>query len=405
MNSAKPFQLLIKPVGPRCNLACRYCFYSGNIESDSTLPAVMSDEVLEAMISKYLGLRLPQSVFCWQGGEPTLAGLDFFRRVIELQKRHGRPGQVVANALQTNGQLIDEQWAALLGEYRFLVGLSIDGPEDIHDTQRVDRRGRGSLEQAIRAARLMDRAGVEYNILTVVHRGNEDQGANVFKWQLAQGWKHLQYIPCVEMGADGQVDQHSVSAEGYGRFMTKVWQAYRASGRRDVGLRTFDSWLSQKVLGRATMCTLSPTCGDYLMVKPDGGLYPCDFYFDPQWRLGSVVEDDLAEVMWVRRAERFGKLKGDLPQGCADCRWLDLCNGGCPKDRHGAEGRSLLCAGYQHVLEATGADLDMVAEQVRAERAAHERQMRAERQRGGNVGRNDKCPCGSGRKFKHCCGA
>ncbi len=422
MNQSKPFQLLIKPVGPRCNLSCHYCFYSGDLEPDPSLPAIMPDDVLESMISRYLSLRLPQSVLCWQGGEPTLTGLDFFRRVIELEKRYGRPGQVVSNALQTNGQLIDEQWARLLGEYRFLVGLSIDGPADVHDAQRVDKRGRGSLEQAINAARLMDRFGVEYNILTVVHRGNEDRGAEIFNWQLSQGWKHLQYIPCVEQDAQGQTADYSVTPEGYGRFMADVWRAYRKTGRRDIGLRTFDSWLSQMLLGQATMCTLSASCGDYLLVKPDGGLYPCDFYFDPQWHLGNVLDDDLAEVMWKRRAERFGGLKGDMPEGCAACRWLKMCHGGCPKDRD-SDGRSYLCNGYKHVLEETGDDLETLVSQLRAERAAEQRRLRDEqsaRMRQMNAaaaaagksagsrppmaGRNDVCPCGSGRKFKHCCG-
>lgn len=396
----KQFQLLIKPVGPRCNLACRYCFYSGPIESDRSLPAVMSDAVLETMLRKYLSLRLPQSVLCWQGGEPTLAGLDFFRRAIELQQRHGRPGQLVSNALQTNGQLIDDEWAEFLGRYRFLVGVSIDGPPEIHNAQRLDAAGRGSLQKALDAARLLDKHGVEYNILSVIHRGNQHRAEEIFGWQLEQGWKHLQYIPCVEFDDDGRPLDFSVTPEGYGQFMVDLWRAYRHTGRRDISLRTFDSWLSQKVIGQQTMCTFSPSCGNYLMVKPDGSLYPCDFFFDRKWRLGDVMEDELTDVMWSRRTEVFGRLKGTLPQECRQCEWLAMCNGGCPKDRRGTQMCSYLCAGYKHALAAIGKELDAFAAELRAERQAAGRQ----RLGGPQVGRNDKCPCGSGRKFKHCCG-
>jgi len=414
----EPFQLLIKPVGPRCNLACRYCFYSHGLEPDRSLPGRMPDDVLETMVRKYLALRLPVSVFCWQGGEPTLAGLDFFRRVVELQKRHGGDGQVVSNALQTNGQVIDASWASFLAEYRFLVGLSIDGPSAIHDAERVDARGGGSLANALRAAALFDEHRVEYNILTVVHRGNQERAAEIFRWQLSQGWRHLQYIPCVERGDDGRATDFSVTPDGYGRFLCDLWQAYRESGRRDIGIRTFDHWLSRKVLGQGTLCTLDERCGRYLLVKPDGGLFPCDFFFEPQWRLGNVMSDDLADVHERVRRERFGGLKGACSQECRQCRHLALCYGGCPKDRQtpfagGDEDRrrSYLCEGYRLFLDRHGAELDGLAEAIRRERQAMaERQARAARQvraaaaGGGAVGRNDPCPCGSGLKYKRCCG-
>jgi uncharacterized protein len=407
----RPFQLLIKPVGPRCNLACRYCFYSGDAEPDSSLPPVMPGEILETMIRRFLALRMPQSVLCWQGGEPTLAGLDFFRRVIELERTYGAPGQVVGNALQTNGQLIDDPWARLLAEYRFLVGLSIDGPAEIHDAQRVGRTGQGSLDRAIRAARIFEKHGVEFNILTVVHAANQDKARDIFRWQLAQGWRHLQYIPCVETDAGGRPLPGSCTPEGYGRFLCDLWQVYVDSGRRDVGIRTFDSWLSQKVLGRGTMCVLCEQCGDYLLVKPDGSLYPCDFFFDPKWRLGNVVDDDLVDVMETTREQTFGRLKQAFGPECPECPYLPLCNGGCPKDRishgSGTGGRTYLCDGYRMFFERFGADLDRMAADIRTQRAAEEQARRQARRRqlaASGVGRNDPCPCGSGRKFKQCCG-
>lgn len=408
----RPFQLLIKPVGPRCNLACRYCFYSGDAEPDATLPATMPDEVLDVLIEKYLSLRLPQSILCWQGGEPTLAGLDFFRRVIALEKTHGVPGQIVSNALQTNGQVIDAEWARFLAEYRFLVGLSIDGPPEVHNAQRIDRHGRGSHEKALRAAALFAEHGVEFNILTVIHAGNQHKARDIFRWQLEHRWQHLQYIPCVEVDAAGRPREFSCTPEGFGRFLCDLWHAYRATGRRDIGIRTFDSWLSQKVLGQNTMCVLCEGCGDYLLVKPDGSLYPCDFFFDPAWRLGNVVDGDLLAAFSAVRETKFGKLKQHLGAECRACRWLSLCNGGCPKDRV-APGqrddacRSYLCDGYRMFFEECGDELDAMAEEIRHQRDADDRARREARRRqfaATGIGRNDPCPCGSGRKFKQCCG-
>jgi len=408
----RPFQLLIKPVGPRCNLACRYCFYSGDAEPDRSLPAVMPDDVLETMIREFLSLRLPQSVLCWQGGEPTLAGLDFFRRAVELEKEHGADGQVVSNALQTNGQAIDDDWARFLAQYRFLVGLSIDGPAEVHDAQRVDAGGRGSHDKAMRAAELFRRHGVEFNILTVVHAGNQDKAREIFRWQLDQGWRHLQYIPCVETDSGGSALPCSSTPEGYGRFLCDLWEAYKDSGRRDVGIRTFDSWLAQKVRGESTLCTFGEHCGDYLLIKPDGGIFPCDFFFDPRWRLGNVMTDDLYRAFSEVRQRTFGALKTQVDAECTACPHLALCHGGCPKDRLAAgprdgTGRSVLCDAYRMFFGHFEADLDAMAGEIRSIEKAREdtmREMRRRRFAASGVGRNAPCPCGSGRKFKHCCG-
>jgi uncharacterized protein len=404
----RPFQLLIKPVGPRCNLSCRYCFYSGDVEPEGSLPALMPEGVLERMIEKFLLLRLPESVFCWQGGEPTLAGLEFFSRAVKLQKRLGAGGQIVCNALQTNGQLIDDAWAEFLADYRFLVGLSIDGPAEIHDAWRTDRRGRGSLDGARRAALLFEKHGVEFNILTVVHSGNQERAGEILTWQLAQGWRHLQYIPCLALdGRGGGALPHSVTPEGYGRFLCDLWQAYRESGRRDVGIRDFDSWLCRLATGRHALCVFAERCADYLLVKPDGGLYPCDFFFEQRWQLGSVMADDLGRVFAEVREGQFGRLKGRLAEGCRSCRWLALCHGGCPKDRlpMGRDGeqmaRSYLCQGYRMFFERHGAELEVLASELRRRQEAEQGVRRG---RAAGAGRNLPCPCGSGRKFKQCCG-
>ncbi len=410
--AVRPFQLLIKPVGPRCNLACRYCFYSGDADPNPSLPPVMPDEVLDTMLRKYMSLRLPESILCWQGGEPTLAGLPFFQRVVELEMQYGRGGQAVSNALQTNGQLIDEAWAEFLAEYRFLVGVSIDGPREIHDAQRIYADGRGSHERAMRATHLLQRAGVEFNILTVVHRGNQDKAREIFQWELDQGWQHLQYIPCTELDSDGNPLPFSCTPEGYGQFLCDLWQAYRETGRRDIGIRTFDSWLSRKVLGHNTLCTFSERCGEYLLVKPDGGLYPCDFFYNDQWRLGNLMTGDLVKAYAEVRENGCGLLKGRRDTQCEECPYLDYCHGGCPKDRfamppHDGTGRTPFCESYRMFFDRFEADLNVVADELQREREAHERQRREHYRRialASGIGRNAPCPCGSGKKFKNCCG-
>ncbi len=406
----RPFTLLIKPVGSRCNLDCRYCFYLGN---DDLLagprPAVMPEEVLERMVRDYLGYGFPTSAFTWQGGEPTLAGLEFYRRAVELQLKYGRGGQLVANALQTNGTLLNEDWCRFLAEYRFLVGLSLDGPEEVHDHYRRDRQDGPTFAKVIAAAELMTRHGVEFNILSMITARSQHRGAEVYRWLVAQGFRHLQFIPCVEYdSATGAPRPENPTPEGFGRFHSDVFDEWYYGGEVGrVSLRTEDGIVGRlSGLSPLSICNLGERCDHYLVVEKDGGVYPCDFFVQDRWRLGSLMETPLAELFRSGRAQSFAALKRDWPERCRLCPHLDLCHGGCPKDRlavaAGRLGRaSYLCDGLRAYFDHTRARLEALTEEVRQRHAP--RNPVAAASPGGEPGRNEPCPCGSGRKYKQCC--
>lgn len=402
----KPFSLLIKPVGSRCNLDCRYCFYLGTDEAlGGDRPAVMPQEILEAMVQDFLGYGFPTSVFTWQGGEPTLAGLDFYRRAVEAQQRFGRGGQSVANALQTNGLLLDDEWAQFLARYRFLVGLSLDGPAEVHDRHRRDRRGKGTFERVMQTAGRLRDHGVEFNILSLVSADSCGRGGEIYRWLTGQGFDFLQFIPCVEYERESGVPTaESVSPVGWGRFLCEVFDAWIGQGdTRRVSIRLFDA-LVARLAGdtRISLCDMGARCDHYLVVEKDGEVYPCDFFVSRRHSLGNLTATPLAELLLSDREDSFARLKAAWPAQCSRCRHLDLCRGGCPKDRLAGGGgsfgrRSHLCEGILLFLDHARGALEELARKVRAEQqpAASAAIIPA--------GRNDPCPCGSGRKYKHCC--
>jgi uncharacterized protein len=366
---AAPFQLLIKPVGDRCNLRCTYCFYCGTEQlfdaglDPARRPAdVMPDDVLEKMTAELMSYRMPQTVFCWQGGEPTLAGLDFFRRVVELQMEHGAPGQVVGNAFQTNGLVIDRDWATFLAEYKFLVGLSIDGPRDVHEPMRGK-----SFDAAMRAAQLFRQFGVEFNLLTVVSQANVRRGADIYRWFVGRGYHHLQFIPCREVLDDGALSAESVSGEEFGDFLISVFDEWWQGDVRKVSERNIDSAVAYHMTGRPTMCTYQGRCSSYLLIERGGEVFPCDFYGRPEWLLGYLGERPMAEFFEQVREERFGKLKGEAPEECRACDFWAMCHGGCPRDR-AADGRCSHCAGLKKFFAATDTRLKQLAATMKGRR-------------------------------------
>ena len=361
-----PFQLLIKPVGDRCNLRCTYCFYcgteeqfEGRLDPARRAAGTMSDGVLEHMVREFLACRLPQSIFCWQGGEPTLAGLDFFRRVVELQMKHGARGQVVGNAFQTNGVLIDRDWAKLLAEYKFLVGLSIDGPREIHETMRGK-----SFDAAMRAAQLLKQFGVEFNILCVVSRANVGRAAEVYRWFVERGFNNLQFIPCREMLDDHSLTPESITAQEFGEFLISVFDQWWDGGVGVVSERNIDSALGYYLTGAPTMCTYQARCSDYLLIERGGEVFPCDFFGRPEWLLGYLGDRPLVEYIEEAREEKFGLLKSEAAIECRDCEYWAMCHGGCPRDRRD-DGKSHYCEGYKAFFAATATRLKQLAASLR----------------------------------------
>jgi uncharacterized protein len=399
--SQQRFHVMIKPTGSTCNLDCTYCFYL----SKETLPGGpgpgrMSDETLERFIQQYIaGVTGPEVVFSWQGGEPTLMGLDFFRKVVALEKKHARPFQVVQNDLQTNGTLLNEEWCAFLKENRFLVGLSMDGPREIHDKYRVTKGGRPTFDKVLNAARLLRRHGVPFNTLTCVNRFNARKPLDVYRFLRNEvGSTYMQFIPIVEykgfeklapqywdatkLPKDGDpearpghpnsiVTDWSVDPDDWGYFLCKVFDEWRRNGFGKVLVNHFETLVSQHLGLGSQLCIYSECCGKGLAVEHDGGLYSCDHYVYPEYRLGNVNEGQLDRMVFSRTQVKFGYAKSEtLPQYCRQCPFLSDCWGECPKNRiirtpDGEPGLNYLCRGFKTFFAHAVPEVERIVAELR----------------------------------------
>ncbi|SBW10444.1 regulator of arylsulfatase activity [uncultured delta proteobacterium] len=371
-SATRAFHAMAKPGGARCNLRCAYCFYLEKSALHAPPSPAMSDEVLEAYVRGYIGsIRDDGEVaFTWQGGEPTLAGQDFYRRAVALQQRYGQ-GRTITNSFQTNGVLLDDSWCAFLARHNFLVGLSLDGPADIHDRYRPTAGGQPSHALVMRGLRLLQKHGVRHNVLACVNRRSAREPLRVYEFLREAGVSFIQFIPIVErlagqregvhgltlhgpgIGADeqGTVTEWSVLPEDYGTFLTSIFDVWR---KRDVG-KIFVmnvEWALANLLGRpGGVCHHMPACGRSVVVEHTGDVYACDHYVYPEHRLGNILEHSFAAMVDSERQERFGRDKLErLPQTCRSCTMLKGCWGGCPKHRFivsGGEAVNYLCAGYR----------------------------------------------------------
>jgi uncharacterized protein len=444
------YHIMTKPIGPICNLDCRYCFYLEKEdlyeqEHRKARPSwQMPDEVLEGYIRQYIeGQDIPEISFAWQGGEPTLLGVRFFRRVVELQQKYAN-GKRISNALQTNGTLLDDEWGEFLHQHNFLVGLSVDGPRDLHDTYRVDKKGRPTFDAVMRGLEMLKKHKVEFNTLTVVNRANSQRPLDVYRFLRDAGSGFIQFIPLVERSAHaplqteggliqlslaappepGQtkspVTDWSVRSEDYGTFLVSIFEEWV---RKDIGttfVQMFDVALGQWAGAGASLCVFAETCGSALAMEHNGDVYSCDHYVYPQYRLGNVAETPLRELVASPEQVKFGQDKRDsLPRYCRECSVRFACNGECPKHRFirtpdGDWGLNYLCAGYKKFFTHVDPYMRVMTQLLHAGRAPAEiRQMLARRDaeeaaaKAANAwktaGRNDPCPCGSGQKYKRCC--
>ncbi len=399
--------LLIKPAGPDCNLACRYCFYLKKAALFPEPRQRMSEAVLKETVRQALQQAGEHISFGWQGGEPTLMGYDFFHTAVQYQSRFGRPGQSVGNGLQTNGWLIDRYWAEFLADAKFLVGLSLDGPEHIHDHYRRTLADQGTWDRVVRSRDLLLQTGVEVNALIVVNDYSVQFPGEIYQFHKKNGLTFMQFIPCMEPDSmDGsRPAAYSVTAEKYGAFLCTLldlWLADFRYGKPTVSIRWFDSLFYTYVGLPAPECTLLQECGVYMVVEHNGDVYSCDFFVEPQWRLGNVMQDRLVDLLNSPLQERFGRQKSGLAEKCRACPWLAHCHGGCPKDRRvGHDGVDPLCPAYEQFFSYGHDKLIKLAEVWKREQAV-EPAANAGRV-GTSCGRNDPCPCGSGIKYKNCC--
>jgi uncharacterized protein len=415
---------MLKPRGAICNLDCTYCFYLAKERLYPGERLRMADALLDTFIRQYIeAQQVPEVTFAWQGGEPTLMGLDFFRRAVALQEAHRKPGTKILNSFQTNGTLLDEEWCRFFHEHNFLIGLSLDGPRELHDAYRVDKGGRPTFERVMAAAELLNKHQVEFNLLTCVHAANAGHPLQVYRFLRDEvGAQFVQFIPIVERAnrtgfQEGErITRRSVTGRQYGAFLSAIFDAWV---RRDVGrlfVQIFDvalaAWLGQ----RPGLCVFEETCGLALAMEHNGDLYACDHYVEPRHRLGNVQETPLLELVTSDQQRAFGLAKRDtLPHYCRECPVRFVCNGGCPKNRvlrtpDGEPGLNYLCQGYTAFFTHIDRPMRMMAAELRAGRAPANvmlhlaREEKALQSRLAQAARNDPCPCGSGRKFKHCHG-
>jgi uncharacterized protein len=397
------FHAMAKPAGSACNLDCTYCYYLSKRELPGGPGAGhMSDEVLEHYIRGYIdSVTADEVVFSWQGGEPTLMGLGFFEKIVALQRKYAKAGQRIENDLQTNGTFLDEEWARFLKENRFLVGLSIDGPKEVHDRHRLDKHGEPTFDKVFAAAGLLRRFDVPFNTLSCVHRHNARQPLDVYRFLRREiGSTYLQFIPIVEFRTfettapdtwdperlpvlgtpesrpghpQSVVTDWSVDPEDYGYFLSKVWDEWL---RRDVGkvlVNFCETLVAQRMGQPAQVCIYAENCGKGLAVEHDGSVYACDHYVYPEYRLGNLLSKKLGDMVFDPAQVRFGYAKSEkLPKYCRECAYLTDCWGECPKNRllrtpDGEPGLNYLCPGLKKFFAHASRDADRMAKQLLAD--------------------------------------
>ncbi|MGB0460326.1 MAG: anaerobic sulfatase maturase [Opitutales bacterium] len=398
--ATEAFHVMAKAIGPICNLDCKYCFY---LEKEQLYPEnekwKMSDERLEVFVRDYIAAQPgPEVTFAFQGGEPTLLGVNYFRKVVAFQKQYAQ-GKTIANAFQTNGTLLNDEWGAFLAENNFLVGLSIDGPEDVHNANRVDKKGRDSYKDVMRGLNILRKHKVEFNTLTCVNSVTVQHPKRIYKFLKSIGSKYIQFIPIVEREVDTaaaklgldfaappnletppanrespRMSAHAVPAAAYGDFLCKIFDTWV---KRDVGkvyVQLFDVALGKWLGDSGGLCYFSETCGRALAMEHDGDLYTCDHYVYPKYKLGNLMNTSLGELADSPMAKAFGEAKRDrLPKYCRDCSVRFACNGECPKHRFtwtpdGEWGLNYLCPAYKQFFRHIDPAMKIMADLYRQKR-------------------------------------
>lgn len=422
---------MAKPGGAICNLDCTYCFY---LEKENLYINNknwrMSGDVLRSYVKQYIETQdVPVVTFAWQGGEPTLLGVDFFEKVVELQREYSN-GKKIENTFQTNGVLLDDDWCEFFKENDFLIGLSIDGPEEIHDRYRVFKGGQPSFAKVMNGLEYLQKHRVDYNTLTCVQKDNSYEPLKVYQFLKDIGSNFMQFIPIIERQADNSdellrlvkpsydksafVPDWSVESLQYGKFLTDIFDEWV---RNDVGqyyVQIFDMALEIWYSGHSSLCLFKETCGGAMAIEHNGDIYSCDHYVYPENKLGNLTEESLGKIVNSEKQLKFGNDKRDtLPKYCQECEVKFACKGECPKHRFiftpdGEYGLNYLCAGYKHFFNHINPYMKFMSKQLFQKLPpANVMGWAKEKDRGFpsyKLGRNDECPCGSGKKAKVCCG-
>ena len=413
--AAREFQVFIKPGGAACNLNCRYCYYLDKQNLYATGASHrMPDDILEATIVRHMEATPgPLVNFSWHGGEPTVLGVDYFQKIVSLQRKHLPTGRQIRNGIQTNGTLIDDGWCRFLAKERFRVGISLDGPAEMHDLYRVTPSGKGTYRQALRGYRLLRKYKIPCDILCVVHAENVRYPIQLYRFFKEMRAQYIGFLPLVEPLSDtgDRVGPRSVPAEAMGTFLCTIFDEWM---RRDIGrirVEIFEEAAGTALGQEHALCIFRKTCGDVPVIEHNGDVYACDHFVAPEYRLGNIQESSLVDYLESPGQRAFGRAKWDtLPEYCRACDVLEMCYGGCPKDRFlttpdGEPGLNYLCAGYRQFFNHCRPFVSQVSA-LRRQQQREQEMTRPAAATGGpavKTGRNDPCPCGSGRKYKKCC--
>lgn len=426
------FSVMLKPAGMRCNLQCTYCYY---LEKQKLFmkggPLVLSEDLLERFTKEYIEANdVPEINFVWQGGEPTLMGIDFFRKAVEFQKKYAGRKQIY-NAFQTNGTRLNDDWCKFLKDNNFLVGISIDGAEHNHDYYRKTVGGGPTFGMVMKGIELLQKHRIEFNTLSVVNNYNVHFADETYRFLKNIGSIYMQFLPVVERRGHGVPDNElvlvhneysgpadltewSVSGKDYGQFLITIFNEWV---RNDVGryfVQIFDATLANWVGTMPGVCVFAETCGDNLVMEHNGDVFSCDHFVYPEYYLGNLREKPLAEMVKSIEQFNFGiKKRNNLPRQCLRCDYLFACHGECPKHRvdlseDGEPGLNHLCEGFKMFFKHVSPYMDFMSEELKNKRApANIMQWIRNKERplvkSILPGRNDPCPCGSGKKFKNCC--
>ena len=358
--------LLIKPVSADCNMQCRYCFYRRPGDPyRSEGRHIMDDRTLRAMISGYMKSAVRGASFGWQGGEPLLAGIDFFKKVVAYQQIYGLSAQLVSNNLQTNGLLLNEEWARFFKQYRFFIGVSLDGPEEDHNRYRYSANEKDCFQRTMKGLRTLRDQQVEFGILTVVNDVTAKKPAELYNFFIRNGFSRLQFIPCVERDAGtGEVTEYSVTVEDYRDFLCILFDVWYNHGQPVASIRLFENILAIGMGIEPEICAFKNRCGSYAVVEYNGDVYPCDFFVEEQWMLGNLLETSIQDLMKKRKRREFNSSKMEQSSGCKACEWNVFCHYGCQHYRS-VLGENILCEAYREFFRYTGRRFEVLKENYR----------------------------------------
>jgi uncharacterized protein len=415
VKASREFQVFAKPVGSICNLDCHYCYY---LKKEHLYPkgesSRMPDDILEEYIIQHIDAS-PGSVisFSWHGGEPTILGLDYFRKIVALQRKYQPSHRRIINGMQTNGTLLDESWCRFLAAEGFVVGISLDGPEELHDRYRVTKGQNSTHRLAMRGYRLLQQHRIPCNILCVVHEQNVLNPTEVYRFFKQLKAQYVEFLPLVEPQPEKEsgVNHRTVPSEALGHFLCTIFDEWMCQDIGRLRVQIFEE-VARTAFGQEhALCIFRKTCGDVPVIEHNGDFFSCDHFVNMDHRLGNIRETPLVDFLESPTQRAFGQAKWDtLPRYCQACEVRDMCHGGCPKDRilrtpDGETGLNYLCAGYKRFFTHSQPFVAELSALWR--RQSLEQQMLPAQTRGGqatsSTGRNDPCPCGSGRKYKKCC--